>query len=271
MFVSSRLTGALFAAVTVLGITCSPALAGPRRVVVRRGWAPPPPSAFALRARERAADLEWARHDPPATEIWDGRALNLLFRDALATGGVSRGPTMPLSATTLSAINLVPAGTNTNLGLLKDGGRLSWPLPLTDPAFAEPRRNIDDHVREAVADLSYHKPAGRASLLGLRDALQVLSDKLDARARDLSPGDYIASRRYLGELKDASRTLEDPAAYRYFDRTWTTTVLTVGDLVRTMADRGLEFAPAVAPGDNACYTSLYHSLHDFDVALHDCR
>ena len=78
------------------------------------------------------------------------------------------------------------------------------------------------------------------------------------------------SRRYLTQLQDTVRTLEDPGVATYFDRSWTSTVLTVGDLVTYMTRKGLEFSPA-APGDEAGYTALYHALRDFDVGLGVCR
>jgi hypothetical protein len=268
MHVSTRLSGAAFAALAVLGILSGSAEAGPRRLPVRPGWGPPP--ALVVRARERAADLEWARHDPPATEIWDGRALNLLLRNAIDSRRVDDGPTMPLSRETLAGINLAPAGLPTNLGLLKDAGKLSWPLPLQDDAFTGPRVRIDRNMLAAVGALRYLRAPGPDVLLGLQNDLQALGETLDARARDLSPTDYIASRRYLDQVKDTIRSLQAPAVGRYFDRSWTGTVLTVGDLVRYMTARGLEFAPAAAPGDEPCYTALYHALHDFDLALHVC-
>jgi hypothetical protein len=259
---SLRLSGAAFASLALLGALSSPAAAQLRRPVYEerdharlRPIARPAPCAI----------------EPPASEVLAGRALNLLFRSAVASGRVGRGPVIALEAETLKGINLAPASSNADLGLIKNDGKLSWPLGLQEEAFDGPRNRIDSNMVAAVKELRYGKAPGRAVLKDLQADYQALSDQLDAKIHDLTPTDYILSRRYLTKVQDTIRTLQDPAVATYFDRSWASTVLTVGDLVMYMTRKGLEFAPAAAPGDDACYTSLYHSLRDFEAGLRDCR
>jgi hypothetical protein len=273
MNASLRLFGALFASLTVLGTLGAPVSAhpAPRFIHTERDYPRRPPSALLLRDRERAADLEWTRIDPPATEIWAGRSLNLLLQNAVRSGDVSRGPTIALDAAILKGINLSPVGSQADLGLLKDAGKLAWPLPLQEDAFADQRKSIDNNLLAAVKELQYNKLPSREVLKGVQADIQALSDKLEARIHGLTPTEYKVSHRFVTRLQETSRTLQDPAVATYFDRSWLSTVFTVGDLVNTMTRKGLEFAPAAAPGDDACYISLYHFLRDFDLGLVSCR
>jgi hypothetical protein len=256
MMVSLRSFWTAFAALAALAALSSPALAEL------------PPSALTMLAQDRALDLAWARDDPSTTEISDGRPLNVLLRSA-TSHPLDRIPTIPLDKSTVAGINLRPAGAGGNLGLVKGDGKLSWPIGLEEPEYDEARIGIDTNVLAAVNALRSGKTPDRTIFQGLEADYQTLSSELDARINDLTPSDYIASERYLKQLHEAIHGLEDPSAGTWFDRSWTSTIKSVGDLVGYMTHKGLEFAPAAAPGDGACYTALYHSLRQFEAAV--CR
>jgi hypothetical protein len=255
MIVSLRSFRTAFAALAVLAALCSPALSSS-------------PSALTMLAQDRALDLAWARNNPSSTEILDGRPLNVLLQSA-TSHPLGRIPIIPLDKGTVAGINLRPAGAGGNLGLVKGDGKLSWPLGLEEPEYDEARKGIDSNILAAVNALRAGKAPDRTIFQGLEADYQALSDKLDANINDLTPSDYIASERYLKQLHEAIHGLEDPSAGAWFDRSWTSTIKTVGDLVGYMTHKGLEFAPAAAPGDGACYTALYHSLRQFEAAV--CR
>jgi hypothetical protein len=218
-----------------------------------------------MREREMATDLDRARKDPPATEIWSGRSLNELLRSIQGMGSLNRGPNLPLEEETLEHIN-VSGGTRGNVGMLRGGGKLSWPLSLQEPQFTEQRKRLESNLQHAVVDLKDKNPVPAATLRDINNDFKELNDKLSDSADELSPGQYIEAKRYLNQLGQAVKALSDPKAANYFNDTWKARGKNVAELVANMTKEGLVFAPA-APGDEAAYSALYQSLRAFEGAL----
>ena len=73
--------------------------------------------------------------------------------------------------------------------------------------------------------------------------------------------------RYLRELNQSMKVLQDPNVSNYFTGKYQATGNTVAELVQNMVGRGLTFAPA-APGDEPYYTAALHAmLVSYDFAL----
>src|SRR5262249_49661509 len=106
----------------------------------------------------------------------------------------------------------------------------------------------------------------RVLLASLRTDLKALEDRLDARAPDLPPGDYIESRRLLTRLKVTLRGLAGGRRCKAGTGRWYTGVKTVADLVDYCVKNGLEFGPA-APGDEASYTATCDALRRYERQL----
>ena len=89
------------------------------------------PTAEEERQRAQQQYLARARNNPPVVEIWSGTALNLLLQDLKKNVGkadppspqftMALDPEMPATST-----SRVVAATG-NIGILKDGGKLTWP------------------------------------------------------------------------------------------------------------------------------------------------
>jgi len=223
------------------------------------------PTSNQLRDKELATELDRARKDPPATDVWSGRSLNELLRSIKATGAINRGPNLPLDDDTLKHINLT-TGTSGNIGMLKDDGRLAWPLPLKEAQFAELQKSLDKNLRRAVADLKGKDPVDSALLNDINKQFKELNDKLGGSTDELSPGQYIEAKRYLNQLSSAIKALQDPKAPNYFNNTWNAKGKNAAELVANMSKEGLMFAPA-APGDEGAYTALYQVLRTFEAGL----
>jgi hypothetical protein len=100
----------------------------------------------------QAWDLDRARHDPPLAEILSGRPLNTLLGHLAKQQGLGqKGPAVALSEDVLRGINLTGQDTRANVGLLKNEGRLTWPLSLEGIEFKDDRAKIDDLLRDAVS------------------------------------------------------------------------------------------------------------------------
>jgi hypothetical protein len=212
-----------------------------------------------------AAEVETARKVATDTDILSGRALNTLLKSIQATGKASSGPPIPLDEDVVKRIN-VTAGTNGNIGLLKDGGKLTWPEGLQDARFDEPRKRLTRNIALAVQTLKDGEAVRPDLLKDLKADYKTIVETLDELANDLSPAQYIEARRFLRQLDEAINALSDPKVTNYFNNTWQARGKNAADLVAHMTRNGLLFAPA-APGDEAAYRSLYQALRAYEAGL----
>lgn len=224
------------------------------------------PSAEELRQKDLAMRLQIARNNPPKTVIWSGEALNQLLRvikDGYSHGLV--GPEVPLSPEVLRHINVTSGTTYSGVGVLKDGGKLTWPYALRQPFFDKERDGLNDLFRRAVEQA----PSGQidiALLDKIGTSLKELQRAIDARVDNMSPGEFIEASRYARELKGGYQVLQQSDVAKFFKPSWTPQGANVAELVRQMTDTGLSFAPATS-GDESYYTSLHRSLVDYDAGI----
>jgi hypothetical protein len=224
------------------------------------------PDPEQLRQQDLQRALLRSRNNPPPTEIWSGKALNDLLRaikDASSHG--VQGPAISLAPDVLQHINFTTGTTYGNTGLLKNGGRLQWPYVLRKGLFQKERTQINEQVQMAVRQAQ----SGEVSvdlLDNIGASLSNLEGAVDAQVANLTPTEYIQSMRYVRELKDAYKILQQSDVQKYFRPDWGAQGSTVAELVRQMTQQGLTFAPAVS-GDESYYTSLHRSLVDYDIGV----
>lgn len=228
------------------------------------------PDPEKIRQDQMRRSLERSRHNPPPTDIWSGTALNDLLRDIqnAHTRGVN-GPDIPLSSDVLQHINLTTGVTYGGAGLLKNGGKLSWPYVLRKSAFSENRKQIDEQVQAAVRQAQ----SGEVSvdlLDTIGASLKRLENSINGRVEDLTPTEYVQASRYLRELKQSYKVLQQNDVAKYFRPAWSAQGTTVAELVRQMTKQGQRFGPAVS-GEESYYTSLHRSLVDYDAGLGQLR
>jgi hypothetical protein len=224
------------------------------------------PTPEDIRQHEQQMALRRARNMPPQTEIWSGAALNALFQNIQQTQAASGafGPSVPLDPALLKRINLTTGTTRSGGSMLAE--RLRWPLPLAVERYDAEREQIEKLVKEAVAQVEKYGNAEARTLVALRGAIQALQARSDADITRMTPSDSIRSDRFLGELRDAVRVLEQPNAANFFNGRFAAKGNTVGELVQHLTQNGLKFAPA-NEGDEASYTSLYNALLTYDAGL----
>lgn len=227
------------------------------------------PDPEKIRQEQLARALDRARHQPPATEIWSGRSINDLLGYLMSQQGKgARGPDVPLSEDMLKSINLTSGDSRGNAGLLKNKGKLQWPLPLQGDAFKESREGLNRNIQDAVNTVSSGNDTPPPNVLkDLKEDLKKLNDNVDAGVSTLSPDQWIEARRYLRKLNDAVTALENGSAANVLNNKWSAQgVKNVAELVKYMRENGLRFGEA-APRDEAAYTALYHALAAFDAGL----
>jgi hypothetical protein len=224
------------------------------------------PNAEDIREYEKKQALRRARNDPSMVDIFSGRALNDLFDHLARQQGLGqRGPTIPLEDEIVKHIN-VNNGTGGNIGLLRDDGKLQWPLVLSGPDYEADRKIVDQKIAEAVAAAKFQNPIVPATLTELRAALTRLQARLDNNVAAMSPSEYIENKRYLNMLEDAFRALRDPNVGNYFNQKWAAKGNTIAALVEDVKVKGLKFAPAT-PGDEPYYRALYWLLIAYDAGM----
>jgi hypothetical protein len=212
-----------------------------------------------VRRQDQERALQRSMNNPPETEIWSGVALNSLLKDiqnAMSNG--ASAPPVPLASTMLAHINLTD-GTNYNgVGMLKNLTKFNWPLVLRKGDFAKDRQQIEEMARTAVDQVMGNNLD--ADLLDkLNDGVATLKGDVESAAPNMTPTQYIQAKRYLDELKQSFKVLQDPNVSNYFNSKWKAQGNTVNELVQSMTGQGLKFAPA-ATGDEASYTALHSAM-----------
>jgi hypothetical protein len=226
------------------------------------------PTAATLQRDLDRIDINHARSAPSTFEISSGSTLNVLYKSILNSPRPIEGPLLPLEEQVRRGINLSTSATNSaGLGLLKDAGRLPWPFPLQDPLYDEARKAVDKTIEAISRSMSSGGPQ-RDDILKLKDATETLSSLVDGQVKELSPSDFVASRRFLTQLKQTTKALTDPTLMRSAAAAPVPpTVRTLTDLIIYMRNNGLSFAPAAAAEDGTAYSTLYYEMRIYEQAV----
>jgi hypothetical protein len=211
-------------------------------------------------------ELEEARKDPPMSRVWSGAALNSLLNSIRKMGRLSRGPNVNLEEDTLRHINLASPAMPGSVGMLRDGGKITWPLGLKEKQFDDLRDRLARNLEQAVESAKGRGDVESRLLKDITVDFTALRDKVNDSQDDLPITQYLEARRFMSQLGDAVRALRDPKIKNYFNNTWNAKGRTVAELVDNMSREGLVFAPA-APGDEAAYSALYYALRNFEAGL----
>jgi hypothetical protein len=230
------------------------------------------PSFTDLQEKAMALNLRRARDGTaPTTEVWSGRALNDLLADLkrLRAKGQQGPADIEIDPDVLKQINVRGNGAG-NVGLLRHGGQLTWPVALheLEPAdlVKEVRRLVESKAITAVRQAEN----GSVSVGVIKD-LQANVNKLKRmlvrKVGDQPINQYIEAKRYLNSLDQAIRALQQPEVGNYFNQKWVAGGRTVRQLVDNMLKKGLTFAPAVS-GNEAAYQALHSAMAAYDSLAH---
>lgn len=219
----------------------------------------------------QAQELRRSMYNPPSTEIWSGKALNDLLFDLqkqMAKGVMStfKGPKDPLDQDALSRINVTSTQGSGNIGLLKNGARLSWPLALSGDEFRTERERLNNLTQDTVKEAGFNNRIDAGTLRQMLDDVDKMQRQLARNVGEISPAQYIEAKRFLNNFNDALKVLQQPDAANYINGKYAAKGKTVPDLVKYMTDQGLQFAPAVA-GDEASYLALQRALAGYAMGL----
>jgi hypothetical protein len=226
----------------------------------------PDPEKIRQQAIQR--ELTAARVSPPPSDIWSGRALNVLLRHLITQlGDGAKGPRIPLNEDVAKHINVKVGDSVGHVGLLKNNGELEWPESLQGSAFKEHREQLSALMHRAYKSVESGNNPDPATLSDLQAHFRKMREVLQNNASELKPDEYIEAKRYLEEVGQTIKGLEDPNVIHQFNEDWKPTKARfVHELIQHMREKGLLFAPA-SEKDEPAYIALYHALAAFDAGM----
>ena len=214
------------------------------------------------RQRVAAENLKRSLNEPPVSEILSGQSLNTLLDDLSKRRlDETDDQSISLDEDVLRHINLT-AGRG-NAGLLKNEGRLSWPVALREDAYKTDRELLNSLAPEAI----YQAINGRVdagTMHAMTRAVERLRGRLAENVKELTANQFIEANRFLADLSEGLRALSRPDAGNHFNGKYAARGRTAADLIRHMIANGLRFAPAV-PGDAPAYVSVHRALAAYDA------
>jgi hypothetical protein len=217
---------------------------------------------------DRREQLNQALNNPPSTEIWSARSLNLILDDVRqiqAQTGL-QGAMIPIEPDMLKHISLGTGTVTGSSSMLNNGGKLRWPPELDEPRFDDERKNINKLFLQATQEAGSPEGLNGATMRGLTNSLNQLQDSIDGAINDMSPSDNIRAKSFANEVTRTARMLRDPNIVKTLNGDWAPRGATVGELVANMTRNGQNFGPA-GPADRPFYSSLYQSLLAYHSSL----
>jgi len=233
----------------------------------RKNWLNPE----AERVRSMEANYVRATREPPITEVLSGQALNDLYNHVYPLQQKAKAdglalPKIEVDEDMLRQVNLTGAGSLGSIGLLKDRGKLTWPLVLQSPDYEKSRTRLSALATDAVNQVRLNNPVGAATIRDMTGDVRRMNETLLRNVGELSPSEYVEAKRYLNSLESAIKALQDPNVGNQLNQNWAARAHTISALVDFMGDKGLKFAPATA-GDEPAYRHLYQRLVAYDAAM----
>ncbi len=209
--------------------------------------------------------LRYTRNNPNNADIWSGEALNTLFGAINSAGGLARQVRdVPLPEDALKHINLTNNKRTGSIGVLREGGKLDWPLAIQDDSFKKDRETLDNLTPKMVLDATMGR-VGAKDLKDVDNIVQRMQANLLRMVQTLEPDDYMDGKKYLRELGNSYKMLKDPDVGNYFGK-WAPRGRTVAELMQHMNDNGLTFT-AANNGDETYYSALYRSFLSYDSEI----
>ena len=198
-------------------------------------------------------------------EITNGKALNFMLDDLRKFPNKKIGlEPLQLTETVLTHLNV---SKNTfGIGLLRDGGRVSWPAALQDQMSVNKRQELDKQIKSMVED-AFRGRLDNNVVKDVRNEIDKMRDALISKANEIPTGPYLDAKRFLQEFDEATIALQRDEAQRQakFQR-HIEGGRSVQEVVDYMIANGLRFAPATA-NDEAAYRAFHSALTRYDVAM----
>jgi len=225
------------------------------------------PTATDELKRYQKIALDRVKNAPMISEVWNGKAQNLITEDLKKT--LVKAPKMHpmgLNEKLMGSVN-VTGSNHGNIGLLRRDGKFEWPTAVAEIASENELKNLADDARDVYRRAANQQNVG-ILVQGMENKVGKLREELLKRANDMPTQQYLQGKRFLSDFEDALHALKNGDVRRNieFHKAFDKEGQTVQDLVEYMNRNGLRFAPAVS-GDEDAYQALYSLLASYSLAL----
>jgi hypothetical protein len=232
--------------------------------------------AFDERAYERANTPSWTQEqakiqeqilnriltNATGKEITDGKAQNTIlpYLQGLANRGIM-GPPVALDQNQLQQINVTGGNNDASVGMLKEVDHLEWPLVLRGPTQEKLAGQLI-----AATDAAAKNKLTLAQFREVSNGVNQIKDELKKQfyAEEIDGTMYLTGKRFLEKLEASVNQLQQPGASKFLSGTFAAKGRTVPELVQTMSNQGLRFAPA-NPGGEPAYFALYNAMVSYSA------
>lgn len=169
--------------------------------------------------------------------------------------GVS-GPPLPLSPSVLQAVNVSSSATDPGLGLLKDGGKVRWPVMLRGPQ----QKKIDGLLQSTIALAAKDELTPQTYNALMKEVKGFQEDwRKEFHKEKIDGGTFLNGKKFLDSMEQSVKALQNPDAVQYLNGSLAARGNNVQELVYNMTSKGLRFAPA-NPGQESAYQALHASF-----------
>ena len=204
--------------------------------------------------KDKARILERLMNFPARGEVANGTTLNAMlpFLQSLGTYG-TQGPPVQLPQSAVRDLN-VSSGGSSSIGILRDGGRVDWPI-----ALITPQQKKLDKLLPAAYDACGAGTLTPKMMKDIRTELSSMREDMRKRLKneEIETSSYLIAIEFYNSLESSVNALERPDARKQISGVYAARGRNVQELVDYMTEKGLKFAPA-APGDE----NSYQVIHD---------
>jgi hypothetical protein len=205
-------------------------------------------------AKESALLLTRVMNNPIQTEITSGKSLNLMlpYVQTLSSHG-TMGPPIPIPQSIVNQLN-ISGSEKSSVGMLRDGGRLEWPVGLMGPH----QKNLDKLLPQAYDAAATGKLTPKL-MKDVRTETKALRDDIrkQYQKEEMETSTYLVAVDFYNNLESSVNALEKPDAKKQLSGAYSPRARNVQELIDFMGDNGLHFAPASPGNENA-----YQVAHD---------
>jgi hypothetical protein len=209
-------------------------------------------------SRSKSQLLQRMLNSPLQGEIVSGVAQNTLlpFLYSLTGQGI-QGPPVALNPELMKQVNVRGAGgSGGSLALLRDGGKVTWPLALRG-TYQEQMDAILPQAVSATIQGTLSPKLFKELRSGVNNVENDLRNKFFKD--EVDAGSYMIAKRFVTDLRSAVNALQQPNAARILDGQFAARGRNVQELVENMTRQGLQFAPA-QPGGEPAYFALQSAM-----------
>jgi len=198
-------------------------------------------------------------------EITSGKALNYLLDD-VRKHGIAKSSIEPIMLDDAIVQRLNVTGSFGNVGLLRNEGKVNWPIALQEMLTPEQQKELDQYTQTLYKNAVAGKVNG-PMLKEVATQMENVRGTLLKKVNDIPTGQYLEAKRFITDFNDALTGIErgDLPVQLEFQKFFRGPK-TAQDLAAYMVRNGLKFAPA-SPGDESAYQSVYAAMVSYDVAL----